>query len=260
MIELNRITYRRNNTEILSKVSWTVGAGEHWAVLGPNGSGKTSLLNVIMGYEWPSEGSVSVLGHRYGRADLREVRKSIGWVSAKLSEWHAVHHGHGRAVDLIAAGLNGEIGSYRKREGSELSHAYELIEEWGLAHLAERPYRVLSQGEQQRVLLARAWMSRPKILILDEPCSGLDLSMRELLLNQVQKMSQNPLGPTLIYVSHHIDEIMPGFTHAMLLKKGEILAQGKKEDILSSKMLSDLFDLALSVRWSRDRAWVAVES
>lgn len=239
MIEAKHVSVIRDSKYILKEVSWSVKAGEHWAILGLNGSGKTTLLNMINGYLFPSKGELKVLGEAFGKYDLRELRKSIGWVSTAIQERL---YGTETVVDTVLSGKFASIGLYEKPSQEERDFAQSLLERLSSIHLADRIYQTLSQGEKQRVLIARGLMSSPRLLILDEPCTGLDIFAKEQLLSIIEKLSNDPNAPTLIYVTHRTEEILPTFNHTMLLRRGEVHSLGKTDTILTKENLSDFFE------------------
>lgn len=233
---------------VLDDVDWTVGKGEHWVLLGLNGSGKTTLLRIATGHLWPSRGEVELLGHRFGSIDLRRLRRSVGWVTSALS----VRMPPGlSAFDTVVSGMFDSIGLYDKAGEADRRRADGLLEYMGCSEVGGRPFGVLSQGEQQRVLIARALMPDPKLLVLDEPCVGLDIRAREDFLKTVGRLTVS--GPTVVYVTHHIEEIVSEFTHVLLLKGGKVSACGLKEDVLKSGILTQAFGVRLSVRESGGR-------
>lgn len=256
IIEIANVNWQRDNQRILQNMTWTVKRGEHWAIVGANGAGKTALLNIINGYMWPSSGEVTVLGKKFGEYDLRELRKSIGWVSSALFERYNRFRANEPTLDVVVSGKAASIGVYEHISDEVRQDAYELLHVFHCAQLADKPFNVLSQGEKQRVLLARAWMAQPELLILDEPCTGLDLLARENLLQAVQLLAAKSDGPTILYVSHHVEEIIPLFTHALLIKDGQIVAQGNKEQTLTDDRLSGLFGVPIDLSWQGGRPWV----
>lgn len=242
----------RSGKEILRGISWRVNPGQHWAVVGANGSGKTTLLLLLAGYLWPTRGAVTVLGKRFGQVDLRELRKRIGWVGSFLQE--QIPPGQ-RPLDLIVGGKFASIGVFHTPSAADYEKARGLAQRLGCAHVMERPYGVLSQGEKQRVLIARALMCDPRLLILDEPCSGLDLVAREDLLASLNDLGGSQGGPTLVLVTHHLEEIMPVFSHVLLLKDGRGLAQGPKDRVLTAQNLEAAFRIAMDVQRRDGRFW-----
>lgn len=260
VIEIQNASWQRKNEHILQNINWTVKHGEHWAIIGANGSGKTALLNIVTGYMWPTTGKVTVLGKQFGHYDIRELRKSIGWVSSALFERFNRFRAGEQALNVVLSGKFASIGIYENISKEDRQEAYELLEFFNCADLADKPFNVLSQGEKQRTLLARAWMTKPKLLILDEPCTGLDLLARETVLESVDRLANAPDGPTILYVTHHVEEIIPLFTHALLLKDGQIIASGEKERTLTSDRLSALFDVPLDLTWQGERPWVKLSA
>lgn len=258
VLSLRGVSIRRGRTEILRRVDWTVRAGEHWAVLGGNGSGKTTLLSVAAGYLWPTEGEVEVLGHRFGRTDLRELRKRIGFVSVALADRLAAVRPHDDARSVAVSGRYASLGVYVEPTAADWARADALLERFGCAALADRPFSSLSQGEKQRVLLARAWMAEPALLVLDEPCTGLDVSARELLLAGLSRGAAEEPRPTVIYVTHHVEEILPLFSHTLVLRGGEVVAQGATRATLTDDVLSRAFGLDVEVTWAHGRPWLQV--
>jgi iron complex transport system ATP-binding protein len=239
IVELRDITYVRESQTILSGVSLRIDPGQHWALLGANGSGKTTLLKVITGYEWPSAGEVAVLGERFGECDLRELRKMVGWVSSAVLHQFPAHN---TAREVVASGLDASIGLYRDFSAAEWAAAEAALARLGEAAIAHRAYRLLSQGEQQRVLIARALVNRPALLILDEPCAGLDPAARERFLEDLNGVSRQADAPTMILVTHHIEEIGPWISDVLVLRAGRMLATGPREEVLRAEVLAQAFD------------------
>lgn len=256
IIDIQKVTWKRDKT-ILKDVSWQVTQGEHWCLVGLNGSGKTTLLNIINGYNWPTSGNVRVLGHAFGQYDLRELRKEIGWVSSSLQ---MRLYGNETALEIVLSGKFASIGLYEQTEEKDVEEAIQLLTFLGCRNLMNQTYDTLSQGERQRVLIARALMASPKLLILDEPCTGLDLFAREQLLNMIEKISRQPDAPTLIYVTHHIEEILPCFNKTLLLKGGEVFHAGCTEEMLSSDMLSRFFDVPIEAERRDQRTWIRIKN
>lgn len=256
VIAIEQVSFRRGALELLHQVNWTIRKGEHWALLGLNGSGKTTLLNIITGYQWPTSGKIAVLGHPFGEIDLRELRQSIGWVSSSLQE--KLYAGD-PAQSVVISGKFATIGLYDKPTEEDFEQARRHMEALNCLHLWDREYRTCSQGEKQKLLIARALMSQPALLILDEPCNGLDLFSREKLLHSIQELARREDSPTLIYVTHHTEEIVPIFSHTLLLRNGLVFEAGPTKEILSTEKLSDFFQQPVSVYWNRGRAWTQLE-
>jgi iron complex transport system ATP-binding protein len=238
ILSVERLRIVRDGTVILHDVDWRVQRGEHWVILGANGSGKTSLLSALTGYLMPTSGEVALLGETYGESDWRELRKKIGLVSSSVRQLMADDE---PALETVASGKYAMIDFWGKLTRAEKIQARKLLRQVECEYLAARPWRVLSQGERQRVLIGRALMAKPRVLILDEPCAGLDPAAREHFLQFIQRLGTQKNSPTLVLVTHHVEEIMPVFSHVLLLKNGRVLAAGKKEDVLSSRNLGEAF-------------------
>ncbi|TRZ89950.1 MAG: ABC transporter ATP-binding protein [Methanosarcinales archaeon] len=255
VVQFDHVSFIRNNTTILNDISFRIETGQHWAIIGPNGSGKTSLVSIINGYHQPSEGIVEVLGRRFGKTDLRELRLHIGEASSEIKN---MLHPQDTVTDIVLSGRFATIGLYEKPSDEDMETAGRLLEFFDLSELASRPYNLLSSGEQQKTLLARALLPNPDLLVLDEPCSGLDLCAREELLNTVQKMCEFPDGPAIIFVTHHIEEIVPAVSHALALQEGMIVAKGTKMEVLTGEVLSKIFDLKIEVHERGGRLWAMI--
>ena len=252
---LKDVQFVRNRRPILSDISWEIRPGEHWTVLGANGSGKTTLLQLLAGYLWPTAGEITVLGKRFGEVDLRELRKKIGWVGSFLQAQVPPSQ---KPLDFIVSGKYASIGIFQKPEPNDYARAAELAEQLHVGSILDLPYAVLSQGEKQRLLIARAMIPNPKLLILDEPCGGLDLVSREHLLQTLEDLGRSPDGPTMILVTHHLEEIMPAFTHVFLIKSGRRAAAGTKEELLKNDILSRIFGIPIEARSENGRYWSSV--
>jgi iron complex transport system ATP-binding protein len=250
-----KLRIERGETLILDDVDWNVKRGERWAILGANGSGKTSLLAALTGYLSPSAGQIEVLGQRYGATDWRDLRKRVGLVSSAVRQRMADDE---PALETIVSGKYAMIDYWGKILPADRKRAWQILRRIKCAHLAARPWRVLSQGERQRVLIGRALMAAPPLLILDEPCAGLDPVAREHFLQFLQKLGKRKSAPTLVLVTHHVEEIMPVFTHILVLKAGKALAAGRKSDVLRARVLSKAFDARLDLRETNGRDAMAV--
>lgn len=255
VVRLDRISFIRENNVILHDISILIEKGQHWAIIGPNGSGKTSLISIINGYHFPSEGEAEVLGRRFGKTDLRELRLHIGEAGSEIKN---MLHINDSVMEIVLSGRFATIGLYEIPSLKDKLRAKILLEFFGLSEIEGRPFNILSSGEQQKTLLARALMPGPELLVLDEPCAGLDMGAREELLDAIQKMCDAPGGPTLILVTHHIEEIIPAVTHALALRQGRMVAQGDKKDVLTGEVLTRTFDLSIEVHERYDRLWPVV--
>ena len=240
----------RGGTVILRDVDWRVQRGEHWVILGANGSGKTSLLSALTGYLMPTTGEISVLGETYGESDWRELRKKIGLVSSSVRQMMADEE---PALETVASGKYAMVDFWGRVTRAEKSQALKLLRQVECEYLATRPWRVLSQGERQRVLIGRALMAQPRVLILDEPCAGLDPAAREHFLQFIQRLGAKKSSPTLVLVTHHVEEIIPVFSHVLVLKNGAVLAAGEKLAAMTSKNLSRAFAARMKLELSRGR-------
>lgn len=255
VIDIKDVSWRRNKKTILSGVDWKVVKGEHWAVLGLNGSGKTALLNMINGYAWPTTGKVSVLDQTFGKTDIRELRKLIGWVSSSLQE---KIKGTENTRDVVVSGKYASIGLYENPTTEDLQKADHIMEQIGCSYLAGQTYQTCSQGEKQKILIARGLMGSPDLLILDEPTNGLDFISKEELLATINHLAGKQDAPTIIFVTHHIEEILPIFSHTLLLRQGTVFDKGKSKDILTDTRLSHFFDTSVQIKWNRDRPWMTL--
>jgi len=242
---------------ILHEVNWRVERGQHWAILGANGSGKTSLLSALTGYLMPSSGEIRIGAACYGASDWREVRRSVGLVSSSLGQQIEAEQ---TARDVILSGHDAQINFWGRVPDAQEKRTARLLRQVRAGHLAERPWRYLSQGERQRVLIGRALMARLRLLFLDEPAAGLDPVAREDFLKFLGVLAQGPKAPTLVLVTHHVEEIVPLFTHVLLLRGGKTLAAGTKEEMLTSAHLSAAFGAPVVVHRAGSRYRLEVGS
>ena len=235
---------------ILADVTWNVRSGEQWAVIGPNGSGKTSLLSILVGYLAPTEGTVTICGQTYGEVDLRELRKRFGLVSSSIRQ--AIEPAE-PADEVVISGRDAIINYWGVPSTAEKRRARVILKKVEGLHLADRPWQYLSQGERQRVLIGRALMADLDLLILDEPCAGLDPVARETFLGFVQRLVRSSGAPTVILVTHHVEEIPPAFTHVLVLRGGRVLISGRKRDVLRDDVLSVAFGTRIRLNRHRGR-------
>jgi iron complex transport system ATP-binding protein len=253
ILELSGLRVQRGRTVILHDIDWRFLAGEHWVVLGANGSGKTSLLKALTGYLSPSAGAIALLGQRYGASDWRELRLKIGVVTSAFA---ASIPPAETALETVISGKFAQLDLWTPVTRKDRAAAGKLLRTAGLERLAEREWGFLSQGERQRVLIARALMARPRLLILDEPCAGLDPVAREKFLQFVEKLARQNRGGrslALVLVTHHVEEIMPAFTHALLLREGRVVQAGPRKFTLTSANLSATFGSPLKLVRGGDR-------
>jgi iron complex transport system ATP-binding protein len=249
-ISIRELRVIRGGTEILKDIQWNVAAKENWVILGANGSGKTTLLNCVTGYVTPSAGTIEVLGKEYGKADWRELRKEVGLVSSGIRHWIEDQQ---TALNVVASGRNAELNLWHAAEGKLLREARESLRQVECAKIGDRPWAFLSQGERQRVLIGRALMARYRILILDEPCAGLDPVARERFLQFLGRLALSDKTPNLVFVTHHVEEILPCFDKAVILKGGEILSQGAIGNVITSRNMTKAFDSKIAVRKGKGR-------
>jgi iron complex transport system ATP-binding protein len=244
-LQLVNVTVRRGLKSLLSAIDWTVEEDERWVILGPNGAGKTTLLQLVAALSHPTSGAVAILGERLGAVDLFELRPRIGLSSAALAQ--RIPPGEIVSDVVVSAGY-AVIGRWREAYGRlDVRRAKALLERFGVGDLSDRTYGTLSEGERKRVQIARAMMTDPELLLLDEPAAGLDLGGREDLLRRLSTLAFDAEAPAMVLVTHHVEEIPPGITHALLLRDGRVVAQGLAEDVLNSEHLSATFGLPLSL-------------
>ncbi|MDU2577300.1 MAG: ATP-binding cassette domain-containing protein [Veillonella sp.] len=243
LLHYEDVKFRRDGREILKGINWHVEEGENWALLGLNGAGKSTMLSMIPAYQIPTTGLLRVFGHEFGKYAWPKIKARLGFVSS---------------ADVVISGAFNSIGIYQQVEPEVRERGLQVLSEFGLSYLEGHRFHTLSAGEQRRVLLARAIMANPDLLILDEPCSGLDLPAREQFLRTVENMAREEHKP-FIYVSHQIEEIMPSITHVAIIKDGLIMYKGKKRDILTDEILSDVFGIDVSVVWEKNRPWIIVK-
>ena len=257
-LELRDVSYVADGKSILHSINWTVRQGEHWAILGPNGSGKTTLLKLACGYLWPNAGGV-VLRKGKELMFLPELRKSMGWVTAALaSEIPAQEN----ALNTVVSGKFAQIGYlggiWGQANKADFAAARRYLKELDCDDLRGQEFGTLSQGEQQKVLIARARMTKPYLIVLDEPCAGMDPGAREKFLASLRKVGGRKQIPALIYVTHHIEEILPSFRKTLVLRAGKVLYAGETGRVLQHDLLEDLYGIALTVVKRKGRYWPVV--
>ncbi len=251
VVEFADVTIRRGDATLLDTLSWTVADDERWVILGPNGAGKTTLIQVAAAQIHPTSGVAGVLDEVLGAVDVFELRPRIGLTSAALAERLPRHE---RVRDVVVSASYGVLGRWRE-EYDDLDHerAERLLVEVGVKHLADRTFGTLSEGERKRVQIARALMTDPELLLLDEPAAGLDLGGREDLVSTLSALAYDPASPATVLVSHHVEEIPPGFTHAMLMREGRSVAQGTIDEVITEAHLSETFGMPLVVTRADNR-------
>ncbi len=237
------VDVERGSATVLDGMNWTVCSADRWAVLGPNGSGKTTMLQLASGYLHPTGGTVEILGHRLGAVDVRQLRRRIGVVSAAVAKMLVPSLS---AQDIVMSARHAALEPWwHDYSEKDRLRALELLNDAGFASVAGKAFGVLSEGERQQVLLARTLMAEPDLLLLDEPAAGLDVAGRERLVGRLSRLAADPDAPPTILVTHHVEEIPTGFTHVLLLGRGRIVAAGPLEVALTSENLSTCFELAL---------------
>lgn len=258
-LDIRNVSYSVDGKKILDSIQWTVKQGEHWAVLGPNGSGKTTLLKIACGYIWPNDSGTV---YRKGRCliDLYDLRKSIGWVTSTLPPQIPPRE---KVLRTVVSGKFAQVGLVEGPWGEPKQHDYAQAEQYlkqmGCFCLSHREFGTLSQGEQQKVLIARARMTRPYLIFLDEPCAGMDLGARENFLASLQKLGRQKKVPSVIYVTHHVEEILPVFKKTLILKEGRVLWSGKTSVLLSQDVLEELYGVSLRIIKKKGRCWPIVK-
>jgi len=255
VIDIAGATVRYGKEEALHDFNWQVNRGEHWFILGPNGAGKTTLVKLLMGLKWPLfGGKVSVLGHLYGEANLFEVRKKIAWVSPFLLKWTSAQ---ATALEVVMSGLDGTIGMHREPTAADTERALAQMHDLHCDQVAEHAFDDISSGEQIKVLLGRAMIASPELLILDEACVHLDMRTREHVLSHIRDLAARPDAPTILFITHRTEDLIKTFSRGMLLKNGTMLASGNREEILTEKNLSDTFEMPLKLHQVLDgRFWI----
>lgn len=252
ILELKNLRVSRGRAEILRGIDWRVDAGQHWVILGANGSGKTSLLKALTGYLSVTAGDITLLGGAYGDCDWRDLRLKLGVVTSAFA---ASIPPSEPAIETVVSGKFAQLDLWHAVTAADRAAALRWLKLLGLDRLADREWAYLSQGERQRTLIARALMAEPELLILDEPCAGLDPVARERFLQHMERLAarKNGRSPRLVLVTHHVEEITPSFTHALLLRDGAVLAAGPRDRVLTSRLLSETFGAPLRLARSDGR-------
>ena len=251
VLELAGVSVRRGQSNLIDDVDWTVEEDERWVVLGPNGAGKTTLLQVASAQIHPTTGVVGILGEVLGTVDVFELRPRIGLTSAALAERIPREE---RVHDVVVSASYSVLGRWREHyDALDHGRAGELLMEVGAAHLTDRTFGTLSEGERKRVQIARALMTDPELLLLDEPAAGLDLGGREDLVSTLSVLAMDEMSPATVLVSHHVEEIPPGFTHALLLRGGRVVAAGPIDAVITEEHLSETFGMPLVLQHEDDR-------
>ena len=254
VLELAGVSVRRGQSNLIEDIDWTVEEDERWVVLGPNGAGKTTLLQVASAQIHPTSGVAGILGEVLGTVDVFELRPRIGLTSAALAE--RIPRAE-RVHDVVVSASYSVLGRWREHyDALDHGRAEELLTEVGAAHLTDRTFGTLSEGERKRVQIARALMTDPELLLLDEPAAGLDLGGREDLVSTLSVLAMDEMSPATVLVSHHVEEIPPGFTHVLLLREGRVVASGPLERVLTDEVVSTTFGMPLTLS-HEDGRWAA---
>lgn len=245
LIDFANVALRRGGRTLVGPVNWAVELDERWVVIGPNGAGKTSLLRIAAAMEHPSSGTAYVLGERLGRVDMSELRARVGLSSSALAQRVPA----GEVVrDLVVSAGYAVLGRWREEyDEIDYTQAIDMLESVGAEHLAERTYDTLSEGERKRVLIARSLMTDPELLLLDEPAAGLDLGGREELVARLADLAADPDAPAMVLVTHHVEEIPPGFSHGLILSEGKVVASGLLSEVLTAENLSAAFGQSIAL-------------
>lgn len=255
VVSLQGVNLDRSGTRILDNIDWRVNSDQRWVILGPNGAGKTSLLRVAAAQLQPSSGEARVLGERLGEADVFELRTRIGFASNALSNQIPNTE---RVLDAVMTASYGVTGRWREQyDDVDEKRALRVLAEWRLGGYQDRALGTLSDGEKKRVQIARAVMTDPELLLLDEPVASLDLGQRESTLDLLAGFARSDFAPAMVMVTHHIEEIPAGFTHALLIKDGRVLQQGTLAETITSQMVSELFDVPVNIQRVGDRFTVS---
>ena len=254
---MSGVSVRRGTSDLLRAVDWVVEEGQRWIVMGPNGAGKTTLMLLASGRMFATTGDVQLLGEMMGAVDTAELRPRIGWASSSVM---ADLPAGESVLDVVMTGAWAVTGRWREAyDEGDRGRAERLLDDWGMRDLAGRTFGTLSEGERKRAVIARALMSDPELLILDEPGAGLDLGGREDLVSRMGHLAADPLAPALVVVTHHVEEIPRGFTHLLLLAAGQVVAAGPLESTLAAENLSAAFAMPLQVQQA-DGRWFAHRS
>lgn len=245
LIDFAKVTLRRGGRTLVGPVTWSVELDERWVLIGPNGAGKTSLLRIAAAMEHPSSGTAYVLGERLGRVDMAELRSRVGLSSSALAQRVPDNE---VVRDLVVSAGYAVLGRWRERyDELDYNQALDMLESVGAEHLAERRYGTLSEGERKRVLIARSLMTDPELLLLDEPAAGLDLGGREELVARLGDLASDPDSPAMVLVTHHVEEIPPGFSHCLIMSEGEVVDAGLLSDVLTAENLSKAFEQSIAL-------------
>lgn len=245
LLDFSEVEFKRGGKTLVGPVEWQVELDERWVILGPNGAGKTTLIRMAAAEEFPSKGKLWIMGEQLGRTDMRDLRAMIGVSSSALGNRIPADE---KASDLVISAGYAILGRWREEyEEWDLGRATEILEQVGAYHLADQTWGTLSEGERKRVLVARALMTNPELLLLDEPTAGMDLGGREDLVAYLGELAMDADAPAIVMITHHVEEVPPGFTHALLLDEGAVVAQGLIDDVITSENLTRAFHQPIAV-------------
>lgn len=251
VLSCNDVSYVRSGRKILNGVTWSVESTERWVVLGSNGAGKTTLLKLATGHDYPTSGTVDILDQRLGRVDVFDLRTRIGFAASAQARRIP---GSETVLNTVLTAAYAVEGRWNESyEDIDIRQARRVLSSWGLDEFEDRTFGTLSDGERKRVLIARAVMTDPELLLLDEPSSSLDLGAREMLLQMLSGFAKSPTSPAMVMVTHHVEEIPPGFTHVLMLRDGEVSAQGALQDTLTEANLELTFGMPFNLTQTNGR-------
>ncbi len=259
VISVKNATYQIEGRVILNNLNLEVSKGERCFILGANGAGKTSLVKMLMGYAWPLYGAeIEILGNQYGNVNLSELRKQIAWVSPFIHQWMTNPERTG--MEMVVSGIDATIGVYREITDQEKARAWELLKSLRGEKLLDQRLCTMSSGEQVKVLIARALITKPKLMILDEPNVYLDITGREFLLKTIEELAQSRPELTILFITQRIEDILPVFHRGIIIKQGQIIARGNRDEILTEAQLKEAFDCDIKlIQTSSGRLWTVIE-
>ncbi|HAO99547.1 MAG TPA: hypothetical protein DCQ83_05835 [Fibrobacteres bacterium] len=256
LLDVRNIEVMRGQTVALRDFTWTVHKGEHWAVLGPNGSGKSTVVQVLQGWLWPQAGEVSVLDRNFGSDDVDELRRHVAWVGSEVEPEFPAHQ---TVSDLAVSGSVGTLGiQFQLPDAKQRASAKNALRLLRLMPLAKRPFNRLSQGQRRLAVIARALAMNPQLLLLDEATSGLDPVARERFLERIEGLLGPKSRPLVVYITHHLEEVLPEFTHVLLLREGKVVAAGPRKKVLTPKLLEKPFAARFALSERNGRLWARI--
>ncbi len=256
-VRFENVTFRRDGRPILTGVNWAIEKNERWVLLGRNGSGKSTLLSMIPALTYPTTGSVEVFGKTFGKTPWEEIRKRTSFVSSTLHNYLSTLYGM-TVRDIVTSGKFLTIGLYDNPDREDLLQTEAMLADFHLTHLAEKRFATLSEGERRRTLVARALMNPSELLVLDEPCTSLDIKERESLLQALEARVEGS-DKTVLYVTHNLEEILPFITHVAILDEGIMKASGPKKEIVTETILAELYDCEVELNWDYERPWLKIK-